>query len=339
MGRSLRSEKEGNRFLVKWQFDHGQRNPSKISRHTHVPLPTVKTYLRKLRRGESLDDKPRSGRPRIVDTTFRRRLAQLKSIYPEKASRFFTRLMHERYDVEVSERTVQRTLNQMDYSWQLPPRNSLTSAQKQSRLAFVEAHSEDVWDKTWAFDECYFNLYRNTNRLWVKVTTSDSFSRPKLTSRQEKVSVGIAVAISRGKKSTIAFLPKNWNGGNLIDLFERSLLPSINWPRRPNKRQRWLMDNDGRHQERVWKEYAERKALDVIEPCPATSPDLNPIENVFSWLKTNVESAHPTDEASLCAAIEEAWDTFPIDFTISLMDSIPTRLSLVRAKRRARTKY
>jgi hypothetical protein len=170
--------------------------------------------------------------------------------------------MHERYDVEVSERTVQRTLNQMGYSWQLPPRNSLTSAQKQSRLAFVEAHSEDVWDKTWAFDECYFNLYRNTNRLWVKVTTSDSFSRPKLTSRQEKVSVGIAVAISRGKKSTIAFLPKNWNGGNLIDLFERSLLPSINWPRRPNKRQRWLMDNDGRHQERVWKEYTQRKALD-----------------------------------------------------------------------------
>ena len=118
MGRSLRSEKEGNRFLVKWQFNHGQRNPNKISRHTRVPLPTVKTYLRKLRRGESLDDKPRSGRPRIVVTTFRRRLAQLKSIYPEKASRFFTCLMHERYDVEVSERTVQRTLNQMGYSWQ-----------------------------------------------------------------------------------------------------------------------------------------------------------------------------------------------------------------------------
>jgi hypothetical protein len=45
----------------------------------------------------------------------------------------------------------------------------------------------------------------------VRVTTDDAMSLPKLSESQEKVSVGIAVAIRHGQKSDLAFLPKGWN--------------------------------------------------------------------------------------------------------------------------------
>jgi transposase len=327
------------RTLAKSLFDRGIRSPSLISKYSNIPYSTAKRYLKKLRYGESLKDRPRSGRPRKLTSRLRRQLAQIKSKHPNKSSTFYARSLSKRNGTAVGVTTVQTALHQLGYRWRLRPRRRLTSSQKANRIAFARARLHESWEKRWFFDESYFNLYRHGNRYWVRVTTDDAMSLPKLSESQEKVSVGIAVAIRHGQKSDLAFLPKGWNAKDLVHAFDTVLYPSFKWSNRIGKQNELVIDNDGRHFSDDWVNYVAQKRLRPIQPWPANSPDFNVDENVFAWLKSKVEDMEPCDEQSLREAILKAWNDFPVAMTETLVESLPRRLQQAIDRKGGRTKY
>lgn len=235
--------------------------------------------------------------------------------------------------------TVQRALHEAGYKWRPLPHRKLTSSQKAQRVLFCQAHLEDDWSGTWMFDEVYFNLYRHGNRYWVSVYTEESMEKPKLTNAQEKVSVGACFAICKGKKSALCFLPKNWNAEDLSVIFKQTLLPSIKWNKYSHIKQRFLVDNDGRHFSAKFVELEKEKRLNRISPWPANSPDFNGAENVNAWLKSKVEACFPTNEQELKAAIESAYEDFPVQFTVNIATSMHARLEYSLQHKGARTKY
>ncbi len=65
---------------------------------------------------------------------------------------------------------------------------------------------------------------------------------------------------------------------------------------------------------------------------PARSPDLNPIEHVWTWMKSHLyEARGPNTERlvglQLKAAILEAWEAVPEAFLQSLLASMPNRIA------------
>lgn len=299
-------------------------------------------YFKKLREGESLADRPRPGQPPKLTSTLRRRLAQIKSKNPKMSARWYARELSRISGVTVGVTTTRKALKQLDYRYRLIQHRTLTSAQMASRVEFAEAHLEDSWDRRWSFDESYFNLYRNNNRYWVRTETDDAASQMgkfKLTEAQQKVSVGIAVAISRGRKSALAFLPKNWAAKDLEEVFDRILYPSLAWSNRRGYENELMSDHDGRHHTALWTQYVAQRRLRPLEDWLPNSPDLNPIENVFAWMKWFVEDRAPRNEQQLREAIQDAWDSLPVEMTESLMDSMPTRLELVLSRHGGRTGY
>lgn len=330
------------RASAKVLYEQGIRNASYAARLTGVKKRTMRYYFNKLRRGESLEDRPRPGRPRILTSSLRRRLGQIKSRYPKKSARWYARELSRLCRFHVGVTVTKEALHELDYHYGLIPRRTLTRAQKLARMAFAQAHLGDAWDRRWSFDESYFNLYRNNNRYWVRVKTDDAESEPSkapLTAAQEKTSVAIAVAISRGRKSALAFLPKNWTAPDLVSAFDDTLYPSLGWSNRRGYEHELMMDHDGRHHSSAWTQYVARMRLRPLADWPANGPDINPVENAFAWMKRYVEDVGPRTELQLREAIKAAWRDLPIEMTINSMDSMPNRLQLLLTRRGARTGY
>ena len=52
-----------------------------------------------------------------------------------------------------------------------------------------------------------------------------------------------------------------------------------------------MQDGDPAHRSRVVKKWLKDNHVPVLE-CPRNSPDLNPIENVWNYMKNKVHEAH-----------------------------------------------
>uniref|UniRef100_A0AAZ3SMF3 Transposase n=1 Tax=Oncorhynchus tshawytscha TaxID=74940 RepID=A0AAZ3SMF3_ONCTS len=79
--------------------------------------------------------------------------------------------------------------------------------------------------------------------------------------------------------------------------------------------------------------------IDVLGPWPGNSPDLNPIENLWSILKRRVDKQKPTNSDKLQALIMQEWATISQDVAQKLIDSMPGQIAEVLEKKGQHCKY
>lgn len=74
---------------------------------------------------------------------------------------------------------------------------------------------------------------------------------------------------------------------------------------------------------------------------PACSPDLNPIENIWSVLKDAVQRRRnrPRNIEEMIVVLHEEWDVIRDDFLTRLYSSLPERLRAVITARGGHTKW
>ena len=72
---------------------------------------------------------------------------------------------------------------------------------------------------------------------------------------------------------------------------------------------------------------------------PAQSPDLNPLENLWDHLKSVVQKKNPHNVKELWTVINAAWNEFPHERLLKLIDSMPNRCKVVIKARGGPTRY
>ena len=84
---------------------------------------------------------------------------------------------------------------------------------------------------------------------------------------------------------------------------------------------RFQQDNDPKHTSRLAKNFLQDNMPEVID-WPSNSPDLNPIENLWSIVKRNVEKKMPKNTDNLHLFMIKEWDNILELTLIGLVESM-----------------
>jgi DDE superfamily endonuclease/Transposase len=89
-------------------------------------------------------------------------------------------------------------------------------------------------------------------------------------------------------------------------------------------------DNDSKHSSKLVKNWLSEQDFDVLD-WPAQSPDLNPIEHLWAWMKIrlNKYDTPPSGMLELWERVQDIWNSFSAEECERLVASMPKRIQAV----------
>jgi hypothetical protein len=89
---------------------------------------------------------------------------------------------------------------------------------------------------------------------------------------------------------------------------------------------KFMQDGARCHVDHHVTKYLQSKHVTTVRDWPARSPDLNPIEVMWSVIQRRVDASAPCDKEELKAFWRREWDAIPVEQVNSLVDSFQARL-------------
>lgn len=288
--------------------------------------------------------RPVPGRPRATTDAEDQRLKRYVMRFPSKTAKELIQEVEGFQDR--SARFVQDRLKRV---LGLPSRRAakkplLTEKMKKKRLAFAKKYrswTQADWAQVMYSDESTFRLV-NPRSVMVRRPSGISRYKHKFTIKTVKHSESVMVwgcfSASRGRGG-LFFLPKNqmMNGEVYKQVLQDHLFPFM----QIHGSKFFLQDGAPCHtSKKVMAFLREKEESFSIMDWPGNSPDLNPIENVWSYMKLKLKSMHLKNMGELKQAITSMWvNEMPHDYLKKLSASMPKRLQLVLESNGDMTKY
>ena len=99
-------------------------------------------------------------------------------------------------------------------------------------------------------------------------------------------------------------------------------------------------DNDPKHTSKVAKTWFSDNGVEVLK-WPAQSPDINPIEHLWNYIKRLLETYEepPRSVKELWERVEKEWNDIPVEECRKLIESMPRRLAAIIRAKGGYTKY
>jgi len=323
-----------NRILVTRLAEAGL-DPNGINqlKIPNLPKSTVYQYYEKWQNNEEFDHRYNSGRPpklnesdwNLIKTTVKKRkFVNAKSL---------ANIVSNQHQKVVSDRTIQRTLNNHNYEHKEPKVIPfLTPEHKAARVVWAQKHLKDTWDKTIFTDEASFWLDENHVKRWMPAEEVYYNAQRKYPPKLQ-VWAGIS---KKGVFGPIIF-KENMNGElytdilNYVwsDIYDKFKF-TTNW--------RFQKDNDSKHTCFLADYFFVKHRVRLLD-WVSNSPDLNPIENFWAMVKREVEIMNPRTLDQLEDCIEEAFEKIRFSAVCSLVDSMPNRLKQCIERNGEKTDY
>ena len=241
--------------------------------------------------------------------------------------------------VELSARTVRRSLNESGLIASVKrKRPKLDADHKKARLAFCRAHanwSESDWEKVIFSDETRINLLGSDGRKY-------SWRRPNAPLRDCDVRPtrlfgggGVMVWACFGFQG-VGYAAKLSDGLD-AELYCRIINEELSWSLdycvSDPQDFFFQQDNAAAHKAFICRDLFEEKNIRVMN-FPSRSPDLNPIENLWSIVKSKVHRRGSySSKDALWEAFEKEWESIEPALCRKLVHSMTSRVrAVIKAK-------
>ena len=212
----------------------------------------------------------------------------------------------------------------------------------QARLKFASDNIDkgnDFWNNVLWSDEVKIQLYGHNQQKYVWREVGEAFN-PKNTIPTAKhgggsiMLWGCFASSGTGELKKVDGIMKK---EDYLQVLQDKLYTSV---RKLNLSRRWVFqhDNDPKHTAKIVLGWPKRKKVRVLN-WPSQSPDLNPIENLWTELKRRVSARQPTNLRDLHEFCQEEWSNIPPGFCQKLVNGYQKRLIAVKKAKGHATKY
>lgn len=299
------------------------------------PMTVCRIWNRWVQEGHT-DRRAGSQRPAITNSREDRHFTRMALMDRTATSGALSQEMGSFARQQVSARTVRRRLQQHGLSARRPwLRLPLTLHHRQERLQWCEQRR--TWRQEWRdvifSDESRFCLQHHDGRIRVWRHRGERTLPACIRHRHTGPSPGVMVwgAIGYTSRSPLVRIEGTLNSGRYISGVLRPVaLPFI----RALRNATFQQDNARPHVAGIVRTFLDTENVRLLS-WPARSPDLSPIENVWSMVAERLARHHTavTTVDELWRRVEAAWAAVPVHAIQSLFDSMPRRINAVIAAR------
>ena len=301
-----------------------QLNHTAVAKAVHCSSSTVKYWLKRWMQSKDLTDSTRSGRPRATTAKQDQRIVSLAEEQTFITARDITNKL-KRKQVVVSERTVQRRLNDAGAKYNRPmSKPLLTEHHRDNRLKWAQDYEAANWDRVIFSDETTVRLNCVKGLVW-----NLPGKKKVIRTVKHPVKVNVWGCFSSKGFGRVVCFRQNLDAKLMCGIYQHGLLPTAqkHFGHDPTS---WKLqeDNDPKHTSKLAINWREKNGVEKID-WPSMSPDLAPIENVWQLLKMKLRKKKFTTYQSLVSAIKREWKALPSELAIKLVHSMTNRISEV----------
>lgn len=299
--------------IINYALSHPYSTQSAIANSMRIPRTTVSTVLRRFRTRGLTTDAPRTGRPQSLNSMQWQWLDDYIHTHRNYTSDRIASDVNQHFNINVSARTIRRLRKVLGYhSRQRGTYEPPTSHHKQLRLQWCTQQLNTNWRHHVFVDETTIVLRDTGDVEWVK---RGDPRRPRILQNM-RASVQVIMAIW-------------WNGHSIVahnqqinnQVFLQFLEQSVYNAHPVTENYTLIMDRASYHTADHVQQWLDNRQTDY-DYLPPRSPDLDPVDYLWSSFKHIVKMREPSSADSLWDAILFAQDNMqqrPINNTIDSM--------------------
>jgi transposase len=333
-----------------WALHCEGYTPTQIWRKTKVPRTTVTSLIKRqsLSNNNTFESKPRSGPKKKLSVRAERRLVRTAVAQPRMPLKALA--TPSKSGKRLNHHTVAIILKSFGKAKRRPRKKPfLTDEHRLRRRIHCRAERDMERDNRkvcWS-DEVTFEVGEDLRTFYVTRAAGreDEYATKNLrpTFKSGRKSVGVWSCFCGDEMGPLYMLPEGetMTAKRYKYVLQRLFIPFYERMRAKHGEEVVMQeDNASWHRAGIVERYLTNKKVNRIK-WPAQSPDLNPIENLWKYIKDLISATrhrikNPTE---MREALKEIWPKISGEFLLRLCDSVPNRWRDCLKNKGGATKY
>jgi transposase len=212
---------------------------------------------------------------------------------------------------------------------------ALSEHHKKERLEFAQRHKDftiEDWKRGIFSDEVKINCLGSDGMSWAWKRAGERRSS-QLVKPTVKYGGGSLMLWGCMLWEGVGYCCKienTLNGELYTQILDDELLKTLRYYKKSVRQVFFQQDNDSKHTCKLAQQWFKDHGFHVLV-WPAHSPDLNPIEHLWAYLKRKLNEYEepPKGILELWERVEEEWEKIPVELCQKLIASMPERIQAV----------